>query len=122
MMRKQLLVLLTFLFSLLAFGDDANYQVKEIEVTNNREVPVEVVQSVMESRVGENYSTTKMVEDYKRIKNLSYIEDVVIYPKIYDAGIKLSIEIKEKEDSKRFWKIAELYLCLKEKTLTNLWL
>lgn len=100
-MRKQLLVLLTFLFSLLAFGDDANYLVKEIEVTNNREVPVEVVQSVMESRVGENYSTTKMVEDYKRIKNLSYIEDVVIYPKIYDAGIKLSIEIKEKEDSKK---------------------
>ncbi|WP_319370980.1 BamA/TamA family outer membrane protein [uncultured Ilyobacter sp.] len=100
-MRKQLLVLLTFLFSLLAFGDDANYLVKEIEITNNREVPVEVVQSVMESKVGENYSTKKMVEDYKRIKNLSYIEDVVIYPKLYDAGIKLSIEIKERKDSKK---------------------
>ncbi|WP_320046199.1 BamA/TamA family outer membrane protein [uncultured Ilyobacter sp.] len=100
-MRKQLLVLLTFLFSLLAFGEDANYLVKEIEITNNREVPVEVVQSVMESRVGENYSTEKMVEDYKRIKKLSYIEDVVIYPKLYDAGIKLSIEIKEKNDSKK---------------------
>ncbi|WP_319205036.1 BamA/TamA family outer membrane protein [uncultured Ilyobacter sp.] len=100
-MRKQLLVLLTFLFSLLAFGEDANYLVKEIEVTNNREVPIEVVQSVMESKVGENYSTEKMVEDYKRIKNLSYIENVVIYPKLYDAGIKLSIEIQEKNDSKK---------------------
>lgn len=100
-MRKQLLVLLTFLFSLLAFGEDANYLVKEIEITNNREVPVEVVQSVMESKVGENYSTKKMVEDYKRIKNLSYIEDVVIYPELYDAGIKLSIEIKEIKDSKK---------------------
>lgn len=100
-MRKQLLVLLTFLFSLLALGEDANYLVKEIEVTNNREVPIEVVQSVMESRVGENYSTKKMVEDYKRIKNLSYIEDVVIYPKLYDAGIKLSVEIKERKDSKK---------------------
>jgi outer membrane protein insertion porin family len=101
MMRKQLLVLLTFLFSLLALGEDANYLVKEIEVTNNREVPIEVVQSVMESKVGESYSTEKMVEDYKRIKNLSYIEDVVIYPKLYDAGIKLSVEIKERKDSKK---------------------
>ncbi len=100
-MRKQLLVLLTFLFSLLALGEDANYLVKEIEVTNNREVPIEVVQSVMESKVGESYSTEKMVEDYKRIKNLSYIEDVVIYPKLYDAGIKLSVEIKERKDSKK---------------------
>jgi outer membrane protein insertion porin family len=101
MMRKQLLVLLTFLFSLLALGEDANYLIKEIEVTNNREVPIEVVQSVMESKVGESYSTEKMVEDYKRIKNLSYIEDVVIYPKLYDAGIKLSVEIKERKDSKK---------------------
>ena len=100
-MRKQLLVLLTFLFSLLALGEDANYLIKEIEVTNNREVPIEVVQSVMESKVGESYSTEKMVEDYKRIKNLSYIEDVVIYPKLYDAGIKLSVEIKERKDSKK---------------------
>ncbi len=100
-MRKQLLVLLTFIFSLLAFGEDANYLVKEIEVTNNREVPVEVIQSVMKSKVGEDYSTKKMVEDYKKIKMLNYVEDVVIYPKLYDAGIKLSVEIKEKKDVKK---------------------
>lgn len=100
-MRKQLLVLLTFLFSLLAFGEEASYLVKEIEVTKNKEIPVEVIQSVMESKVGEDYSTQKMVEDYKRIKKLNYVEDIVIYPKIYDAGIKLSIEVVEKKDAKK---------------------
>ena len=55
-MRKQLLVVLAFLLSLVAFGAEAVYEVKEIEVTKNREVPVEVIKSVLESKEGEGYS------------------------------------------------------------------
>lgn len=107
-MRKQLLVVLAFLFSFVALGADAVYEVKEIEVTKNREVPVEVIKSVMESKVGEGYSTETMVADYKRIKNLEYIDDVVIYPRLYNAGIKLSIEVKEARDVKELLKAKDI--------------
>jgi outer membrane protein insertion porin family len=99
-MRKQLLVVLAFLLSLVAFGSEAVYEVKEIEVTKNREVPVEVIKSVLESKVGEGYSTETMVEDYKRVKNLEYIDDVVIYPRLYSGGIKLNVEVKEAKNVK----------------------
>ncbi len=99
-MRKQLLVVLAFLLSLVAFGSEAVYEVKEIEVTKNREVPVEVIKSVLESKIGEGYSTETMVEDYKRVKNLEYIDDVVIYPRLYSGGIKLNVEVKEAKNVK----------------------
>jgi len=99
-MRKQLLVVLAFLLSFIALGAEAVYEVREIEVSKNREVPVEVIKSVMESTAGEGYSTETMVEDYKRIKNLEYIDDVVIYPRLYNAGIKLSVEVKEAKNVK----------------------
>lgn len=99
-MRKQLLVVLAFLLSLVAFGVEAAYEIKEIEVTKNREIPVEVIKSVLESKIGEGYSTETMVEDYKRVKDLEYIENVTIYPRLYSGGIKLSIEVEEVKNVK----------------------
>ncbi len=103
-MRKQLLILLTFLISLVAFAEDAVYELKEIEVTQNREIPTEVIKSVMQSKVGESYSTEVMVADYKRIKDLDYVQEVTIHPKIFNGGIKLLVEIKEPKDVKKLLK------------------
>lgn len=83
------------LFSVLAFSEEAVYELTGIEVSKNREVPVEVIKSVMESKVGSDYLTETMVEDYKRIKNLEYIENVVVYPRISGSGVSLEVEVEE---------------------------
>ena len=95
-MRKQLIVLLTLLISLVSFSID--YEISTIDIKGNREVPMEVIKGNLRSKIGDKYSTDNMVIDYKNIKNLSYIEDITIYPQLDNDKIRLIIEIKEEKD------------------------
>lgn len=95
-MRKQLIILLTFLISLVSFSLD--YEVSSIDIKGNREVPMEVIRGNLKSKVGDKYSSNNMIKDYQSIKNLSYIDDVTISPKLEDNNIKLIIEIRENKD------------------------
>lgn len=95
-MKKQLIILLTFLISLVSFSLD--YEISNIDIKGNREVPMEVIKGNLKSKIGDKYSTNNMVTDYKHIKNLSYIDDITIYPKLENNNIKLIIEIKENKD------------------------
>ena len=94
-MRKQLIVLLVFLLGIFTFADVTNYDIKKVEIVNNREVPYEVVLSAMKSKEGKKYITENMISDYKAIKNLKSVDDVAIYPTAYDNGIKLVVDITE---------------------------
>lgn len=99
-MRKHLLVVLSCLLMPMTLASEGNYLVKSIELVNNEEVPKEVITSLMQSKVGERYTTDAMLEDYKKIKGQEYIEEVTIYPKFYDGGIRLTIDLQEKKDSR----------------------
>lgn len=99
-MRKQLIVLMIFLLGLCSFGAESNYSIKKVEVINNREIPFEIILENMRSKEGENFVTDNMIEDYKNIKGLEYVEDISIQPTVYDGGIKLTVDITEKRDAK----------------------
>lgn len=99
-MKKQLIVLMIFLLGLCSFGAESNYSIKKVEVINNREIPFEIILENMRSKEGENFVTDNMIEDYKNIKGLEYVEDVSIQPTVYDGGIKLTVDITEKRDAK----------------------
>jgi len=95
-MRKQLIVLLTLLISLVSFS--LEYEISKIEITGNREVPVEVITSTLSSKVGDQYSTSNMLKDYKTLKDLSYIDDVTIHPNLENGKMGLIVDVKENED------------------------
>lgn len=99
-MRKQLIVLMIFLLGLFSFGAESNYSIKKVEVINNREIPFEIILENMKSKEGEKFVTDNMIEDYKSIKGLEYVNDVSIQPIVYDGGIKLTVDITENRDAK----------------------
>lgn len=99
-MRKQTAVLLVFLLSIISFADVTGYDIKKIEIINNREIPYEVILDSMKSKEGQKYATENMIVDYKAIKDLEYVAEVSIYPTVYDNGIKLTVDITEKKDTK----------------------
>lgn len=99
-MRKQLIVLMVFLLGLFSFGAESNYSIKKVEVINNREIPFEIILENMRSKEGEKFVTDNMIEDYKNIKGLEYVNDVSIQPTVYDGGIKLTVDITENRDAK----------------------
>lgn len=99
-MRKQIAVLLVFLLSIISFADVTVYDIKKIEIINNREIPYEVILDSMKSKEGQKYATENMIVDYKAIKDLEYVAEVSIYPTVYDNGIKLTVDITEKKDTK----------------------
>lgn len=99
-MRKQLIVLMVFLLGLFSFGAESNYSIKKVEVINNREIPFEIIFENMRSKEGEKFVTDNMIEDYKSIKGLEYVNDVSIQPTVYDGGIKLTVDITENRDAK----------------------
>ena len=100
-MKKQLIVLFIFLLGILSFADATNYDIKKIEILNNREVPYEVILNSMKSKEGDKYVTENMISDYKAIKNLKSVDDVAIYPMAYDGGIKLVVDITENNNAKK---------------------
>ena len=71
-----------------------------MEVINNREIPFEIILENMKSKEGEKFVTDNMIEDYKSIKGLEYVNDVSIQPTVYDGGIKLTVDITENRDAK----------------------
>lgn len=108
-MRKQLVIILSFIMLIFAYGAEKDigkesYKIQKIVVKNIREIPEVSIISKMTSKVGNTFSTEKVVEDYKRIKDLDYVQDVKIYPEYIDNGVKLTVEIFEKEDVKSILK------------------
>ena len=96
-MKKQLIVLLIFLMSIISYSLD--YKISKIDIKGTREVPVEVITGNLQSKIGDTYSTTNMVKDYRTIKNLPYIEEVTIYPKLENNSVELVVEVKETDDA-----------------------
>lgn len=100
-MRKIFLAIL--IISQFIFAED-KLTIKNVEIFNNKEVPIEVIESNMELKAGVTYTAEQMVKDYIKIKNLDYISDLKIYPEIEPDGIKLIVNLTEEKDSKSLLK------------------
>lgn len=102
-MRKQLMVLLSFIFMLVAYGSETqvtSYKIQEVLVKNNIEVPEATIINMMSEKVGDNFSTENMISDYKKIKELEYVDNVTLYPEYSNDGINVVVKIQEKENAK----------------------
>ncbi len=95
-MRKQIIILLILVLSLVSFSLD--YEIASIDVIGNKEIPVEVILGNLDSKVGDEYSANNMVRDYQKLVNFSYIDNVAIYPRLQNSQIQLIIEIREDEE------------------------
>lgn len=100
-MRKIFLIML--IISQFIFAE-SKLTIKNVEILNNKEVPIEVIESNMDLKVGTTYTAELMVKDYIRIKNQDYIDDLKIYPEILPDGINLIVNLTEKSDAKNLLK------------------
>ena len=96
-MRKILLILLIFTQAIFA---ESKLNIVEVQILNNKEVPLEVITSKMQLKVGERYTAEQMVKDFIRIKSENYIKDLKIYPEIRETGIRLVVDIIEESNAK----------------------
>lgn len=99
-MRKQLIGLISLISSVVAFGAQDGYVVKGVEFKNINEIPKEVLLEKMNMKTGQIFSTDGLLSDYNNIKKSNYVEELAIYPQIYDGGIKLVVDVKEKKNTK----------------------
>lgn len=100
-MKRRIIVLLVLIVNTMIFAKNTIYTINKIEIQNNREVPNEIILRVMKSQVGSDYSTETMLTDYKNLKELPYISKIALYPKPNGDGIKLTVDVTEKENSKQ---------------------
>lgn len=103
-MKKCLTFLLGTLFSIGSFAEETlkdNYNVQSIEILENSEVPEEVLTNLMGTKIGDKFSTEKLISDYNKIIKEGYAEELSIFPKIFDGGVKVVVQIKEKKDVKK---------------------
>lgn len=102
-MRKRLMILLSFIFMLVAYGNTeqkTNYKIQEIITRNLVEVPEATIINLMTEKVGDDFSTENMISDYKKLKELDYVEQVALYPEYSEGGINVVVKIQEKPNAK----------------------
>jgi len=88
---------------LVAYGNTeqkTNYKIQEIITRNLVEVPEATIVNMMTEKVGDNFSTENMISDYKKIKELDYVEQVALYPEYSEGGINIVVKIQEKPNAK----------------------
>ena len=99
-MKKHLIGIISLLASIVSFGAEGEYLVKGIEFKNLNEIPQDVLIQKMSLKKGQIFSTEGLLKDYNNIKKSDYIDELAIYPQVYDGGIKLVVDVKEKKDTK----------------------
>ena len=99
-MKKHLIGIISLLASIVSFGAEGEYLVKGIEFKNLNEIPQDVLIQKMSLKKGQVFSTEGLLKDYNNIKKSDYIDELAIYPQVYDGGIKLVVDVKEKKDTK----------------------
>lgn len=99
-MRKQLIGLISLVASVMSFGVEGDYLIKGVEFVNVNEIPKEVLLDKMSLKEGDKFTTEALLKDYNNIRKAEYIDSLSIYPQIFDGGIKLVVDVKEKKDTK----------------------
>lgn len=100
-MRKQLIGLVALVSSVISLATGETYEITSVEFKNINEIPQEVLKEKMSLKEGDSFSTEGLLKDYNNIKSANYIDSLSIYPEIYNGGVRLVVDVKEKKDTKK---------------------
>lgn len=100
-MKKYLIGIMSLMVSIVSLGTDGKYLVEQVEFKDLNEIPKDVLIQKMNLKKGKVFSTEELLNDYNNIKKSDYIDKLSIYPEVYNGGIKLVVDVKEKKDVKK---------------------
>lgn len=95
---KRLLIALLFVVSLTSFSTMVNLPIKSIEVVNNQQVPASLIKGDLKLKEGSKFSTEALLADFNTLKETGYFEDVILQPTSYDGGVRIVVNVIEKEN------------------------
>jgi len=95
---KKILIALLFVISLTSFSTMVNLPIKSIEVVNNQQVPASLIKNTLKLKEGARFSTEALLADFNALKETGYFEDVILQPISYDGGVRIVVDVVEKEN------------------------
>ena len=95
---KKLLIALLFVISLTSFSTMVNLPIKSVEVVNNQQVPASLIKETLKLKEGARFSTEVLLADFNALKETGYFEDVILQPISYDGGVRIVVDVVEKEN------------------------
>ena len=95
---KKLLIALLFVISLTSFSTMVNLPIKSVEVVNNQQVPASLIKNTLKLKEGAKFSTEALLADFNALKETGYFEDVILQPISYDGGVRIVVDVVEKEN------------------------
>ena len=95
---KKLLIALLFVISLTSFSTMVNLPIKSVEVVNNQQVPASLIKETLKLKEGARFSTEALLADFNTLKETGYFEDVILQPISYDGGVRIVVDVVEKEN------------------------
>ena len=95
---KKILIALLFVISLTSFSTMVNLPIKSIEVVNNQQVPASLIKNTLKLKEGTKFSTEALLADFNALKETGYFEDVILQPTSYDGGVRIVVDVVEKEN------------------------
>ena len=95
---KKILIALLFVISLTSFSTMVNLPIKSVEVVNNQQVPASLIKNTLKLKEGAKFSAEALLADFNALKETGYFEDVVLQPVSSDGGVRIVVEVVEKEN------------------------
>ena len=95
---KKILIALLFVISLTSFSTMVNLPIKSVEVVNNQQVPASLIKNTLKLKEGAKFSTEALLADFNALKETGYFEDVILQPISYDGGVRIVVDVVEKEN------------------------
>ena len=95
---KKLLIALLFVISLTSFSTMVNLPIKSVEVVNNQQVPASLIKETLKLKEGARFSTEALLADFNALKETGYFEDVILQPTSYNGGVRIVVDVVEKEN------------------------
>ena len=95
---KKILIALLFVISLTSFSTMVNLPIKSIEVVNNQQVPASLIKNTLKLKEGTKFSTEALLADFNALKETGYFEDVILQPTSYNGGVRIVVDVVEKEN------------------------
>ena len=95
---KKILIAFLFVISLTSFSTMVNLPIKSIEVVNNQQVPASLIKNTLKLKEGAKFSTEALLADFNALKETGYFEYVVLQPASYDGGVRIVVDVVEKEN------------------------
>ena len=95
---KKILIAFLFVISLTSFSTMVNLPIKSIEVVNNQQVPASLIKNTLKLKEGTKFSTEALLADFNALKETGYFEDVILQPTSYNGGVRIVVDVVEKEN------------------------